>query len=180
MPLLVPRPFDPEWQQVSSVQLVWLISNKTFTEVYPQSSLLSLGLTCHWAEEEKEKKNKKTDVFNVQASSCRLPLLQLWQSEVENWSSCDTPQLHGTTAEQHHSTTVPELHGTTAPCVDEGGEVIKTLTDIFKHDLHLELLCYTLEEVRQVLFRPEAQRDVCNVNKYLTRSCRDLFQICFF
>lgn len=87
---------------------------------------------------------------------------------------------HGTTAEQHHSTTVPELHGTTAPCVDEGGEVIKTLTDIFKHDLHLELLCYTLEEVRQVLFRPEAQRDVCNVNKYLTRSCRDLFQTCFF
>ena len=80
----------------------------------------------------------------------------------------------------HHGTTAPQQNSTTAPCVDEGGELIKTLADIFKRDLHLELLCYTLEEVRQVLFRPEAQRDVCNVNTFLTRSCRDLFQTCFF
>ena len=71
-------------------------------------------------------------------------------------------------------------HGTTAPCVDEGGQVIKTLADVFKRDLHLELLCYILEEVTQVLFRPKSQRDVCNANKYLNRSCRDLFQTCFF
>ena len=93
MSLSVPRPVDSQWQQVSLVQLVWLISNKTFREVYPQSSVL---LTCHWAEKEEEGKKTKTDVFNVQASSCSLSLLQLWQSEVENWSSCDTPRHHST------------------------------------------------------------------------------------
>lgn len=140
----------------SSDQLVWLIKHwppVLYALTFDDTPLCRMSiLPSFLPEEEKNERN----AFNIEAGSWNLsPQLQPWQSEVENWPCCDTPHHH-TTMCGWNAALQEEKH---KHCRDDVIKTPQSLTEsssATKSCSHV--LCHTLEEVQQILFRPKARR----------------------